>query len=64
MDVIHSINGIRCENCSKIVEVPKHCGQAMHLEGTIWVCHKGEHAPCCGRSSVVDFDPCCDDPSF
>ncbi len=57
-----------CENCNKSTTPPTHCGQAMLLqeqEGVKnWICWKGEHAPCCGKESLIAYEACCGEPNL
>lgn len=69
MDQVEIIpKGYLCNNCSESIIAPKHCGKPMNLRGDTeigyieWICWKGEHEPCCGRESVVDFESCCSKP--
>jgi len=43
-----------CSNCGYTVPVPVHCHKPMKLSDGKLVCWKGEHAPCCNSSSVLD----------
>ena len=55
-----------CENCKRASSPPIHCGQPMQIQviqgENTWVCCKGEHPPCCGKTSVLAIDNCCNDP--
>lgn len=64
MDIVHSLNITKCSNCNELVDIPRHCGKFMELTNNQWVCWKGEHNPCCGKPAVVEFELCCDNPSF
>lgn len=53
-----------CSNCNTEFEAPHHCGRGMIVINDngffMWRCWKGEHAPCCGKPSVISLDTCCD----
>ena len=64
MHKLQTLESTKCSNCNTLVSIPKHCGKLMELHDDQWVCWKGEHDPCCGRSAVLDFDKCCENPSL
>ncbi len=53
-----------CVNCETTFKSPHHCGRPMIVVGlndmSAWVCWKGEHAPCCGKPSVIPIEKCCE----
>ena len=49
------IEVLKCQECNFIEPVPVHCGKPMVLEEDTFVCWRGEHAPCCGRSSKMSI---------
>lgn len=64
MDIIQTLDVLKCKNCNSIINIPKHCGKPMNLENGNWVCWKGEHTPCCGRDSIFEFESCCENPQI
>ena len=44
-----------CEECGHIEAVPHHCHKPMNVIDDKLICWKGEHAPCCNTSSVLDI---------
>ena len=44
-----------CQDCDYTLSVPFHCGEQMIVENDKLVCWKGEHAPCCKNSSIMDI---------
>ncbi len=59
-----SNNEFHCTSCDKKFEAPKHCGKPMAPVDGKWGCWKGEHAPCCGKPSMIEIDACCDNQTL
>ena len=44
-----------CTKCDYTEPLPTHCHKPMIIEDGKLVCWKGEHAPCCGSSSIKEL---------
>jgi len=50
-----NISELVCSKCDYTIPLPQHCHKPMTFVDGKLVCWKGEHAPCCNSSSILDI---------